>query len=104
MRLRFLLPAAVLVVLIVLFAFGLQHDPREVPSPLIGKPAPDFALRVVGEDTPFSRDDLLGRPLLVNFWARILFSSSSQQTRKLTTRSGSAIRRRIWYSWYSALS
>lgn len=69
MRLRFLLPAAVLVVLIVLFAFGLQHDPREVPSPLIGKPAPDFALRVVGEDTPFSRDDLLGRPLLVNFWA-----------------------------------
>lgn len=69
MRLRFVLPAAVLVILIVLFAFGLQHDPREVPSPLIGKPAPDFTLRRVGEQTVFSRDDLLGRPVLVNFWA-----------------------------------
>jgi cytochrome c biogenesis protein CcmG, thiol:disulfide interchange protein DsbE len=54
---------------VVLFLFGLQHDPRIVPSPLIGKPAPGFALRRVGEETPFTRDDLLGRPLLVNFWA-----------------------------------
>ncbi|MEW6169711.1 MAG: DsbE family thiol:disulfide interchange protein [Pseudomonadota bacterium] len=69
MRLRYLLPAAVLLLLVVLFLFGLQHDPRIVPSPLIGKPAPAFALRRVGEETPFTRDDLLGRPLLVNFWA-----------------------------------
>jgi len=69
MRLRYLLPAAVLLLLVVLFLFGLQHDPRIVPSPLIGKPAPAFALRRVGEERPFTRDDLLGRPLLVNFWA-----------------------------------
>ncbi len=69
MALRYLLPVLVLGVLVVLFAFGLQHDPREVPSPLIGKPAPDFNLRVVGEDTPYRREDLLGRPVLVNFWA-----------------------------------
>jgi cytochrome c biogenesis protein CcmG, thiol:disulfide interchange protein DsbE len=69
MRLRYLLPAIALAGLTVLFAFGLQHDPREVPSPLIGKPAPDFDLRVVGSDEAFRRADLLGRPLLVNFWA-----------------------------------
>jgi cytochrome c biogenesis protein CcmG, thiol:disulfide interchange protein DsbE len=69
MRFRYLLPAIALAGLAVLFAFGLQHDPREVPSPLIGKPAPDFELRVVGSSAPYRRDDLLGRPLLVNFWA-----------------------------------
>ncbi|HEY1077346.1 MAG TPA: DsbE family thiol:disulfide interchange protein [Fontimonas sp.] len=69
MRLRFVLPVVVLGALVLLFLFGLQHDPRTIPSPLIGKPAPDFALRAVGSDVPYRRDDLLGRPLLVNFWA-----------------------------------
>lgn len=69
MRMRFVLPVVVLGALVVLFLFGLQHDPRTIPSPLIGKPAPDFSLRVVGSDVPYKRDDLLGRPLLVNFWA-----------------------------------
>ncbi len=69
MRLRYLLPVAALFALVLLFTYGLRHDPREVPSPLIGKPAPDFALRVLGTDEPYVRDQLLGRPLLVNFWA-----------------------------------
>ena len=69
MRLRYLLPAIALAGLTILFAFGLQHDPREVPSPLVGKPAPSFELRVLGSDAVMRRDDLLGRPLLVNFWA-----------------------------------
>lgn len=69
MRLRYLLPALLLVGLVLLFAFGLRHDPREVPSPLIGKPAPEFSLRVVGEQKVLSRADLLGRPLLVNYFA-----------------------------------
>ncbi|MDP9142262.1 MAG: DsbE family thiol:disulfide interchange protein [Pseudomonadota bacterium] len=69
MRMRFLLPVVVLGALVVLFLFGLQHDPRAIPSPLIGKPSPDFELRAVGSEAPYRRADLLGRPLLVNFWA-----------------------------------
>lgn len=69
MRLRYLIPAVVLIGLVLLFSIGLRHDPRLVPSPLIGKPAPAFDLRIVGAQTPFRRDDLLGRPVLVNFWA-----------------------------------
>lgn len=67
---RFAIPIALLVALLVLFAVGLTHDPREVPSPLIGKPAPAFALPGLG-GTPaqFSNADLKGRPVLVNFFA-----------------------------------
>jgi cytochrome c biogenesis protein CcmG/thiol:disulfide interchange protein DsbE len=65
-----LVPAFVLVGLIVLFAVGLQRDPREVPSPLIGKPAPAFALAVLGQpQTPVTLADLKGRAVLVNFFA-----------------------------------
>lgn len=69
MKLRFVLPIIVLIGLVLLFAFGLQHDPREVPSPLVGKPAPEFSLRRLGTDQPVTRADLLGRPVLVNFFA-----------------------------------
>jgi cytochrome c biogenesis protein CcmG/thiol:disulfide interchange protein DsbE len=70
MRLRYLLPALGLIVLVVLFVIGLRHDPREVPSPLIGKPAPAFSLTLLGDPaTPYRSDDLKGRPVLVNFFA-----------------------------------
>jgi cytochrome c biogenesis protein CcmG/thiol:disulfide interchange protein DsbE len=70
MRLRYLLPAALLIGLVVLFAAGLRHDPREVPSPLIGKPAPAFSLAVLGEPSrTLTAADLRGRPVLVNFFA-----------------------------------
>ena len=42
--LRLLLPLALFVVLVVFLWAGLGRDPREVPSPLIGKPAPSFEL------------------------------------------------------------
>ena len=41
---RFLLPILVFAFLIVVFFIGLNRDPTEVPSPLIGKPAPAFDL------------------------------------------------------------
>lgn len=67
---RFAIPFVVLLLLIALFAVGLRHDPREVPSPLIGKPAPAFALPGLG-GTPaqLASVDLKGRPVLVNFFA-----------------------------------
>ena len=64
---KYALPAAVLVALIVLFAIGLTKDPSKVPSPLIGKPAPAFALPMLDGGT-LAVADLPG-PVLVNFWA-----------------------------------
>ena len=43
-RLWFLIPLAAFFALAAVLAVGLKLDPREVPSPLIDKPAPKFAL------------------------------------------------------------
>ena len=68
--LKFLLPLAVFAVLVGFLAAGLQRDPREVPSPLIGKPAPAFRLaRLDDPARSIGRDDLRGRVWLLNVWA-----------------------------------
>ncbi len=67
---RFIIPIVVLVGLLALFIVGLQHDPREVPSPLIGKSAPTFDLPTVSGTPPrMTERDLRGKPVLVNFFA-----------------------------------
>ncbi|QHF02736.1 DsbE family thiol:disulfide interchange protein [Pseudomonas asturiensis] len=48
---------------------GLYLDPAELPSALIGKPFPEFALREVQSERTLTRADLLGKPALVNVWA-----------------------------------
>ncbi len=69
-RARFLIPLALFVVLVAFLAIGLRLNPRYVPSPLIGKPAPDFTLPDVKDpDKTVSRKDLLGKVTLVNVWA-----------------------------------
>ncbi len=60
--------AVVTVPLLVFLAIGLQHDPRSIESPLIGKPAPPFALRDL-DGNRVRLEDFRGRPVLVNFWA-----------------------------------
>ncbi len=50
--------------------FGINNDPRELPSALIGKPFPEFSTGSVGDPSVvITRADLLGRPALVNVWA-----------------------------------
>lgn len=67
---RFALPALVLLGLLVLLGIGLKLDPRVVPSPLVGKPAPEFSLpRLDAPDALLRPADLGGRPVLVNFFA-----------------------------------
>jgi cytochrome c biogenesis protein CcmG/thiol:disulfide interchange protein DsbE len=67
---RFLWPLGLFFVLAGFLAFGLKLDPREVPSPLIGKPAPRFALtRLDDPATTFKRDDMLGKVWMLNVWA-----------------------------------
>jgi len=69
-KLLFLLPVALFALLVAAFAVGLKHDPHLVPSALIDRPAPDFALPSLyaGADG-FAHKDLDGRVTLVNFFA-----------------------------------
>jgi cytochrome c biogenesis protein CcmG, thiol:disulfide interchange protein DsbE len=54
--------------LLLLLAYGFWTDPRLIPSPLVGGPAPDFTLTLLdGKEVRLS--DLRGRPVVVNFWA-----------------------------------
>ena len=67
---RFLLPLGVFVVLVVFLFVGLGLKPREVPSPLIGKPAPAFQLQQLHEPgKTFTPKDNLGKVWLLNVWA-----------------------------------
>ena len=59
----------VTVPLVAVLAVGFQHDPHDIASPLVGKPAPDFTLTPLGADTPVQLSTLRGRPAVVNFWA-----------------------------------
>lgn len=67
---RFIIPAVLLGGLIALLGAGLGLDPRHVPSPLIGKPVPEFNLPTLfGEQAPVSEQELLGEAYLFNAWA-----------------------------------
>lgn len=66
---RFLLPLAGLAVLVGFFYQGLQRNPSEIPSPLIGKPAPAFSLPSVRDpDKLVASQDFGGRMFLLNVW------------------------------------
>ncbi len=67
---RYALPLGIFVLLVVLLGVGLTLNPREVPSPLIGKPAPQFELPLLhAAEKRFSPKDMLGRVWLLNVWA-----------------------------------
>jgi cytochrome c biogenesis protein CcmG/thiol:disulfide interchange protein DsbE len=67
---RFLLPLLLFAVLIGFLAVGLRLNPREVPSPFIGKPAPAFTLSQLHlEGQTFSPNDMRGQVWLLNVWS-----------------------------------
>jgi cytochrome c biogenesis protein CcmG/thiol:disulfide interchange protein DsbE len=67
---RFLIPLGIFIVLAGFLAVGLKLNPREVPSPLIGKPAPDFKLALLSDPAKqLSPADLRGKVWLFNVWA-----------------------------------
>ena len=70
MKVKFLLPLALFIVLVAFLAVGLTRDPREVPSPLVNKPAPAFKVPpLVKADEVFSPADLKGQVWMLNVWA-----------------------------------
>lgn len=68
---RVVLVAGILitVALVVILSAGLGKDPQHIDSPLIGKQAPDFALKAVGTGETIDLTRFRGKPLVVNFWA-----------------------------------
>jgi cytochrome c biogenesis protein CcmG, thiol:disulfide interchange protein DsbE len=67
---RFLIPLGIFVVLAGFLFVGLGLNPREVPSPFIGKPAPQFTLAKLAEpDKTFSPADMKGQVWVLNVWA-----------------------------------
>lgn len=69
--LRLFLPLLILAGLAVFLWRGLSLNPREIPSVLVGKPAPQFSLKKLDEPsgTPVQTADLRGRVWLLNVWA-----------------------------------
>lgn len=67
---RFLLPLAIFIVLVGFLAVGLRLNPREVPSPLIGKQVPSFRLpQLHASDKFIAAEDMRGKVWLLNVWA-----------------------------------
>ncbi|MCP4982008.1 MAG: DsbE family thiol:disulfide interchange protein [Gammaproteobacteria bacterium] len=67
---RSLLPLVIFVLMAGLLGYGLQLDPKIVPSPLIDKPAPAFSLAMLDEPSrQLSNTDLNGQVWILNVWA-----------------------------------
>ena len=76
---RAAIAVAAAVPIIALLAFGLTRDPTAIPSPLPGRDAPEFRLRVIalgdtGTVAPVETDSialeaLRGDVVVINFWA-----------------------------------
>jgi len=65
----FLVPLALFLGLTVFLFKGLWLRPAEVPSPLIGQPAPQFMLPTLQGESKFSGRDMLGQVWILNVWA-----------------------------------
>ncbi|MES2989910.1 MAG: DsbE family thiol:disulfide interchange protein [Pseudomonadota bacterium] len=67
---RYYVPLGIFVVLLAFLAVGLTLKPRELPSPLVGRPAPAFALPTLGAPgEAVSTRDLRGQVWVLNVWA-----------------------------------
>jgi len=74
LRIQFFIPIALFILTVAVLFSGLWHDPHQLPSALVGKPAPAFDLAAL--DLPkdvarpgLARADLEGKPSIVNFFA-----------------------------------
>jgi len=68
--LKYLIPLALFLVLVVFLAIGLTRNPNELPSALIDKPAPTFRLPQLKQpEKTFSAEDMRGKVWMLNVWA-----------------------------------
>lgn len=68
--LKYILPLLLFIVLAVFLAIGLRLNPKDIPSPLIDKPAPAFTLPILANpEKKLNPNDLKGEVWLLNVWA-----------------------------------
>ena len=67
---RYLIPLVLFLGMVTFLYVGLQRDPRLVPSPLVGKPSPEFELESLkSAERVMTATSLQGKPALLNVWA-----------------------------------
>ena len=67
---KFFIPLIAFAALIGLMLFGLNNDPKLIPSPFIGQPAPKFELpRLYKPEKTISVDEMKGKVWILNLWA-----------------------------------
>ena len=67
---RYLVPLGIFLVLVVFLGVGLGLNPRQVPSPLIDRPAPAFVLpQLHAPEKSIGPEALRGQVWLLNVWA-----------------------------------
>ena len=82
--LKYLIPLALFLVLVVFLAIGLGRDPSEVPSPLINKAAPTFRLPQLKDPSKtFSAEDMRGKVWILNVWASWCVTCQDEHPRLL---------------------
>ena len=67
---KFFIPLGIFLVLVAFLAIGLNRNPQEIPSPLLGKPAPLFSLSTLDAGgVKFGPQDMKGKVWMLNVWA-----------------------------------
>ena len=67
---KFLIPLVTFVVLAFFLGRGLSLDPKDIPSPLIDKPAPIFSVSQLDKpDQAIGSEQLRGQVWILNVWA-----------------------------------
>jgi len=61
--------SAITLALVAILFVGLGKDPQAIDSPLVGRQAPPFTLKAVGNGQDIDLQALRGKPIVVNFWA-----------------------------------
>jgi len=64
-----LVGAIIAAALVGVLYFALGKDPQAIDSPLVGRIAPDFALKAVGSNESIDLSRYRGKPVVLNFWA-----------------------------------
>ena len=68
--LKYIFPLLLFIVMAVFLALGLKLNPRDIPSPYIGKPAPQFSLpQLHAPEKTLTVADMQGKVWMLNVWA-----------------------------------